>query len=583
MGNEIDNPQTMNQYPKYINNPTYTNKKRRTYLKNSNLGNFLENENNIMDFVIKVENGILLPNLNSANLLGLNNICVPNTPLKNDEIRYFQSVNDFVDIKLKENQMFYYKYNNTENKYINIINDFSNNNNRNIKPNINNNKEYTLRNQNKNKNDMNNIKNKLIDENESNDINNALKSLKIFAIGNFRNNEIQRQNSPNSLRTFNTNNRASNIYPVCNNDSFTIDKEKKVIYNNKMYIDSPRNTQRDKDRNSIKSELNKSPMNNQRKIQSPKKTSPENNLRNKNINKENKQIKNNNTKKLKIEEKKEKKNKIIKVDLTINKKPKIEPQKLKSPERRKVNISKSPTKEKRKEPVFLSYKEEEKDLNKSFDDGKNNKRNRYRNLFNENNEKDKSYITDMKKKKQDIMKLNPYINIGKNKKENGNNIKEKYATIENVTSPKIKKENVNNINIHKSPTVFTKKKINEIKPYKKKFAEQNNNMIFTNKIQAKIENNNNENNTNLKEKNNKKEIIKNQTYNIIPNINIENNIKIENIYPKENNRENKKGIKKEQKINNKDNNNSNINNPKKRTFNSDSSDSEEKKMIKKSI
>ena len=106
MGNEIDNPQTMNQYPKYINHPNNTNKKRRTYIKNSNLGNFLENENNIMDFVIKVENGILLPNLNSANLLGINNICAPNTPLKNDEIRYFQSVNDFVDLKLKENQMF---------------------------------------------------------------------------------------------------------------------------------------------------------------------------------------------------------------------------------------------------------------------------------------------------------------------------------------------------------------------------------------------------------------------------------------------------------------------------------------------
>jgi hypothetical protein len=48
--------------------------------------------------------------------------------LKNKEISYLKSINDFTDIKLEENKKFNYEYNNTEKQYLQIINNIYNNN-----------------------------------------------------------------------------------------------------------------------------------------------------------------------------------------------------------------------------------------------------------------------------------------------------------------------------------------------------------------------------------------------------------------------------------------------------------------------
>ena len=95
--------------------------------ENNNTQNF-GNKNNFINFLIKVENGILLPNLNISNSISLNNVCIPNKNnfLKNKEIKYIQSINDFTDKKLEENKKFNYDYSNEEKQYIQIINNNKN-------------------------------------------------------------------------------------------------------------------------------------------------------------------------------------------------------------------------------------------------------------------------------------------------------------------------------------------------------------------------------------------------------------------------------------------------------------------------
>ena len=115
MGNE-NNFQTSNDSPK--NN---TNHKKRIHKNNSNLYNNFTDQENLLDFLIKVENGILLPNLNLSNSISLNNINVPSKNLKN-EINYLQSINDFTDIRLERNKEFDFNNDiNNKTKYIEIM------------------------------------------------------------------------------------------------------------------------------------------------------------------------------------------------------------------------------------------------------------------------------------------------------------------------------------------------------------------------------------------------------------------------------------------------------------------------------
>ena len=114
MGNE-NNIQTLNQQVKDINN---VKKKRSSYINNSRLSQNLKNQKNLINFLIKTENGILLPNLNISNSVTLNNICIQNSALKSDEIKYLKSINNFLDSRFDDNKKFYYNYDNNENKYV---------------------------------------------------------------------------------------------------------------------------------------------------------------------------------------------------------------------------------------------------------------------------------------------------------------------------------------------------------------------------------------------------------------------------------------------------------------------------------
>ena len=262
MGNE-NNIQILNQNPKDIND---INKKRRTYINNSKLSQNLKNQKNIINFLIKAENGILLPNLNISNSVTLNNICIPNNTLKNNEIKYLKSINYFIETRLDDNKKFYYDYDNNEDKYIKIISDIYNQNNNNIYHKKNyrnqtyNNKENSINYENNNNNlstfetterKNNNANNIYNIEDENDNINKALKNLKIFKMGNENNikrdNEIKKPSSQLSIKTFKTIQRGSNnfinISEYNNNNSFMTNNNK-IIYNNRMLITSPGTIQR---------------------------------------------------------------------------------------------------------------------------------------------------------------------------------------------------------------------------------------------------------------------------------------------------------------------------------------------------
>ena len=272
MGNE-NNIQTLNTEPKNDNN---INHKRRNYINKSKLSQHFNNKKNLMDFLIKVENGILLQNLNLSNSITLNNLCIPNNELKSNEINYLQSINDFTDLRLNNNKNLNMNYNNDENKYIRIINSISNNNN-----NIQNiyhkksyespiynkkfieNKESSL-NYEHNKNistiETTYKKNKNTNiygiEDGNDAFNSAFKDLKIFKIGNTNeNNNITNKresqlygfNSPYSLKTYNSNQKRSDNFSNIteyNNNSFFTNKNDKIIYNNRMIIASPGNSKK---------------------------------------------------------------------------------------------------------------------------------------------------------------------------------------------------------------------------------------------------------------------------------------------------------------------------------------------------
>ena len=315
MGNE-NNIQTLNTEPKNDNN---INHKRRNYINKSKLSQHFNNKKNLMDFLIKVENGILLQNLNLSNSITLNNLCIPNNELKSNEINYLQSINDFTDLRLNNNKNLNMNYNNDENKYIIIINSISNNNNNNIQ-NIYHKKSYESPIYNKKfienkESSLNYEHNKNIStiettykknkntniygiEDGNDAFNSAFKDLKIFKIGNTNeNNNITNKresqlygfNSPYSLKTYNSNQKRSDNFSNIteyNNNSFFTNKNDKIIYNNRMFIASPGNSKKEKFKKIIneenKTSSDKSPKDNIYKYKSSEYNSPKNNSRNKN-------------------------------------------------------------------------------------------------------------------------------------------------------------------------------------------------------------------------------------------------------------------------------------------------------------
>ena len=345
MGNEENNIKSVN-----LKNEHPSDKKintKRVSLINSKLSNNIKNQKNFMNFLIKVENGILIPNIDISNSLPLNNLCNNIVQLKNNEMEYIQAINDFTDIRLNENKnkKFYYNYRGKENKYINSINTIFNKNinvnniknnniinkmNKNIYQNNNNIINYNINknninvlNNDKNNNIMNkyriinnydiinntykipisnnNIKNNnKIRENSTNNLSTFEttdnkkdypldKIIDQAELDNKEQNEIQRPSSPNSIKTFNTprmSNNYSNISDMNNNNySFNTAKVKNIIYNNRMIIINPKN-KKDKE-NIIKisneHQMNKSPKNNSRN----KNKSRNKDINNKNIRKKN--------------------------------------------------------------------------------------------------------------------------------------------------------------------------------------------------------------------------------------------------------------------------------------------------------
>ena len=487
--------------------------------ENNNTQNF-GNKNNFINFLIKVENGILLPNLNISNSISLNNICIPN---KNNfffflEIKYIQSINDFTDKKLEENKKFNYDYSNEEKQYIQIINNIFNNNLKNKNnnyPNVINKNKYEIETKKNNistiettKREKNNYNN--INGNYTERINNELRKLKIFKMGKIENDEIKNENilydpnSPYSIRTYNTNPRSSNNYfnntienSHNHNNSFMTIKNNNIIYNNRMLITSPNSPRKYK---SKINNVNKSPKDN-----TNKKKSPKNNSRNKNIKRIDSKI---NSKYLVNNNNNEIKN--IK--------------KYKSPDIKKRYFDKKKLEENRNiETSFLSEKEKEKEKerNKSMDFNMNNhnKKNRYRNLFDECDEK----------------------KISQNTIEYNNN---KYTLINKDLKENEKNNNIKN-GIYKSPTTFKKKLIND-KPIfqkkkiqEKKFDENVKNIEDNKEIKKKYNKNNeidkfknilsNKLDKNKKEKieyiNNIKQINNIENNKLIDNNNINNNNK----------------------------------------------------------
>ena len=457
MGNENNNIQTINE------NNKSKNTKKKLYI----------NKNNFINFLIKVENGILLPNLNISNSISLNNICIPNKNnfLKNKEIKYIQSINDFTDKKLEENKKFNYDYSYEEKQYIQIINNIFNNNLKNKNnnyPNVINKNKYEIETKKNNistiettKREKNNYNN--INGNYTERINNELRKLKIFKMGKIENDEIKNENilyapnSPYSIRTYNTNPRSSNNYfnntienSHNHNNSFMTMKNNNIIYNNRMLITSPNSPRKYK---SKINNVNKCPKDN-----TNKKKSPKNNSRNKNIKKIDSKI---NSKYLVNNNNNEIKN--IK--------------KYKSPDIKKRYFDKKKLEENRNiETSFLSEKEKEKqkekERNKSMDFNMNNhnKKNRYRNLFDECDEKKISQNT------IEYNNNNKYTLIDLKENEKNNNIKN---------------------GIYKSPTTFKKKLINDKpifqrKKIQEKKVDENVKNIEDKKVIKKEYNKNNE-------------------------------------------------------------------------------------------
>ena len=148
----------------YDNNNKFNNNQNKI-INNSKFSQKFQNPKNIMNFLIKAEENILLSNLSQATSVTFNNLwLLQNDKIKNnlieDQIKYIQLTDEFINKKTKGNMHFSYR--GKENYYLKIVNDMlqnpNNNTNKRIYQNNNNTNNYmSNRNYNINNNNRNDI------------------------------------------------------------------------------------------------------------------------------------------------------------------------------------------------------------------------------------------------------------------------------------------------------------------------------------------------------------------------------------------------------------------------------------------
>ena len=534
--------QTEKQNESQINNKKYNNQKLN--LNHSNITRILQNQRNFINFLFQAEENILLSNFNKSTSLTINNINILfnkniENKLINDQIKYIQIADDFIDKKINGKMNIDYGRNYQFVKILNNMNEnIKNDRINNYNKNFINNRKYNNENSrsdspadSKKRVQLNSSsfstsiggKNSNINSsrNNSNEFNNKqVNQLKTFKIGKKEdftitvNNSIQndetiiyntsqskfsRAESPTSIRTFNT---GSTKMFENSNGKDRLSNNKYIQINNNVIFKNikGRNSPQQKINYNILLSPNESPRNNHRN-------------RNKKIyqKEDDKNIKNTN-------------NNIIYSKIELNKKIK----------KIKLKFEKDGINQRSKSPIQVEYNIDNKfkmpvnvdslplsdDENKSFKHNKINYSNLdmnpksiIKNDFKNNEDiNNRTYINQMKNKKKNIIKLNP-LNIIENNLLNVNNSNNnRCITTEN--------ENYNNKkekqNIRKSPTSF-----------------KNNHIIYKG-IKKKLSNNNNiVKNINLN--NNKSKMIKIDYKN--KNENINNNDKIINNNPNKNNKD----------------------------------------------
>jgi len=101
------------------------NKRNRKNFNKSNISKTLKNPNNIFHFLFKIEENIILSNLNKSTAVSFNNINLINNSRLNknlirNQMKYIQMTDDFIDNKIESSMD--YPYNESEYQYMKIIN-----------------------------------------------------------------------------------------------------------------------------------------------------------------------------------------------------------------------------------------------------------------------------------------------------------------------------------------------------------------------------------------------------------------------------------------------------------------------------
>ena len=157
-----------------FDNNKYSNNQNKN-INNLKFSHTFQNPKNIMNFLIKAEENILLSNLSQATSLTFNNLwLLQNDKIKHnlikDQIKYIQLTDEFINKKTKGKMNFSYR--GKENYYMKIVNDLlqnpNNNSNKRIYKNNNNTNNY-MPNRNYNMNNNNRMD---INSNNSNNNNN---------------------------------------------------------------------------------------------------------------------------------------------------------------------------------------------------------------------------------------------------------------------------------------------------------------------------------------------------------------------------------------------------------------------------
>ena len=223
MGNNNIYPQESQS--QFDNNSLSINTNKYTDISNnSNISKVLNNQKNIMDFLIKAEGNIFLSNLNKSIAISFNNLnIIKNSPKKKNlienQLKYINIIDDHIDKNKKTSLNF--PYNGTEFMYNTIINNMLKEKNlqknRIINPNqvnkYNNNyailpikdiKEntkpaYSIDSGKKEKFNISNFRTTIVGKSDNNNRNNPSKQLKVFKIGKSEDFIIQPNNNDNNL------------------------------------------------------------------------------------------------------------------------------------------------------------------------------------------------------------------------------------------------------------------------------------------------------------------------------------------------------------------------------------------------